>query len=313
MKVCFWGVRGSIPSCLSGEQIQSKISAAVQRITAKDIESEDARECFIAHLPEWIYGTVGGNTACVQLYADDGSQTILDAGSGIRVLGKKCPIPENKHYNLFFSHYHWDHIQGLPFFDAIYNPSVSIDIYTTFPAAERILREQMMRPYFPVGWNAFTKNITFHVVHPNEEFVVDGMKVNCCKMNHPGNSYSFSFESHNKKFVYATDVELTEEDYEKRNPKQKKVFENADMVVIDSQYTAEEAKIKEKWGHSAFCTAIDFAELWNIKQLYLFHHEPTYDDKKLNSILQAARWYANNITTTDTGINLAIEGKEIEL
>ena len=88
---------------------------------------------------------------------------------------------------------------------------------------------------------------------------------------------------------------------------------NADAIVIDSQYTVEEVYRKENWGHSSFCYAIDFAVYWNIKKVYLFHHEPAYDDKKLNSILEAARWYAQYINHSDIEIYLAKESQEIVL
>lgn len=313
MKIHFWGVRGSIPTGLTSQQIQTKITAAVERITPRDIESEDARERFLAKLPEWIFGTVGGNTACVELTGSDGSEIILDAGSGIRSMGKRV-LPENLHYDLFFSHFHWDHIQGLPFFDPIYNPAASFDIYSAFPGAEKILSEQMKAPYYPVTWSSLTKNIVFHTVVPGTPFTLhDGIHANSCKMFHPGNSYSFSFEENGKKFVYATDVELLNTDFGKRDDGRAQVFENADVLVFDSQYTAEEATVKEKWGHSAFCSAIDFAVSWHVKSIYLFHHEPVYDDKKIHSILQAARWYANYITHDDIKVYLAVEGQELEI
>ena len=101
MLVQFWGVRGSIPTCLTSQEIQKKISAVVQRITPEDIKDEDSRQRFVARLPDYLFGTVGGNTPCVQLISDSGKHFILDAGSGIRVLGKKAELPEDKHFNLF--------------------------------------------------------------------------------------------------------------------------------------------------------------------------------------------------------------------
>ena len=106
----FWGVRGSIPTPLTPQQIQTKITAVVQRITQKDIASEDARERFIASLPEWLYGTTGGNTPCVEVKTANGTEIVLDAGSGIRVLGKTGVKPADNHYNLLLSHFHWDHL-----------------------------------------------------------------------------------------------------------------------------------------------------------------------------------------------------------
>ncbi|MCR5401428.1 MAG: hypothetical protein K6E78_07500 [Treponema sp.] len=85
------------------------------------------------------------------------------------------------------------------------------------------------------------------------------------------------------------------------------------MLVLDSQYTVEESYKKVNWGHSAFCSAIDFAVKWNVKTLYLFHHEPVYDDKKLDSILTAARWYAKYIVHSDLKVFLSCEGLEFEV
>lgn len=312
MKIHFWGVRGSVPTPVTPEQIQAKITAAVQRITPKDIESEDARERFVTSLPSWLYGTAGGNTPCVEIKTEDGTEIILDAGSGLRVMGKNGVKPADNHYNLFLSHFHWDHLQGLPFFDAAYNPQTILDVYSAYPCAERLLRAQMARPFFPASFDTFTKNFRFHTISPGVQFTVGSLSVNCCRMSHPGNSYSFAFSENGKKFVYATDVELSQKDFD-RTPVRASVFENADCVVLDSQYTVAEAYQKENWGHSAFCYAIDFAVHWNIKSIYLFHHEPMYDDKKLNSILLAARWYAEYIEHADMKIYLATETSEILL
>ncbi len=308
----FWGVRGSIPSPLTPQQIQAKISAAVQRITQKDIETPDARERFIATLPKWIFGTAGGNTPCVELTLSQKDKFIFDAGTGLRAMGKYGQPPENSHFNLFFSHFHWDHIQGLPFFDYAYNPAYSFDIYSPFEDMEQYLKNQMIEPYYPVKWESFTKKINFHVLKPGVQKKINGATVDCVQMSHPGKSFAYAVTEDGSKFVYASDVELSPEDFEK-TPERKSVFENADVLILDSQYTVEEAAKKVNWGHSAFCYAIDFAVAWNIKKLYLFHHEPTYDDKKLSSILESARWYANYITKNSIKVYLSTEGMEIHL
>ena len=314
MIVKFWGVRGSIPSPVTPAQVQAKITAAIQRITQNDIKSPDSREKFIANLPSWIFGTTGGNTSCVELTSKDGTKILLDAGSGLREYGKKGKKPKDLHYHMIFSHFHWDHIQGLPFFDAAYNPKSVIDMYSAFENFEDFLRSQQKTPFFPpsAGFDSFTKNITFHKVSPFEPFKIGNLDVNLCKMNHPGSSYSFSFEENGKKFVYATDVEIQHEDLvidEEKSP----VFKDADVLVLDSQYTVEESYKKVNWGHSAFCSAIDFAVKWNVKTLYLFHHEPVYDDKKLDSILTAARWCAKYIVHSDLKVFLSCEGLEFEV
>lgn len=311
MIVHFWGVRGSIPTSITPNQIQSKIMAVVQRITADDIKNEETRSKFISSLPSWIFGTTGGNTPCVEIKTDN-TELIFDAGTGIRLLGKSNNQPEDKHYNIFFSHLHWDHIQGLPFFDPAYEKDVKIDIYYPENICEDFLRNQMTRPYYPVTFDSFTKNINFHNISNNNDIKIGDTIINFCKMNHPGGSYSYSIVSNGKKVVYATDVELRQKDFSLAQ-ENSKVFKDADCIILDSQYTVEEAYKKENWGHSAFCYAVDFAIHWNIKKLFLFHHEPNYDDKKINSILQSARWYAQHIQHSDIQIYISKEDMEIEL
>lgn len=313
LKVHFWGVRGSIPAPLLSSQIQAKINACVQRITPQDLESFDSREKFIANLPDWIYGTVGSNSPCLQLITNTGKEIILDAGSGIRVMGKNSQVPEDNHFSLFFSHFHWDHICGLPFFDFAFNPNIKIDVYSPFENAQEFLAQQMPSVnLFPVLWKDFSHNFYFHKLEAGKTYTIDGIQVTSCKVSHPGGSYSYSFEENSKKFVYATDFELMDMDGLNEQDLEK-VFMNADAVVLDSQYTLDEAREKEKWGHSAFCYAIDFAVKMNIKNVYLFHHDPTNDDKKLNSILHAAKWYASYISQNKINVELAIEGNDVIL
>ena len=311
MLIHFWGVRGSLPAPLSPQQVQSKIMAAVQRITADDIKDEEARARFVSSLPSWIFGTAGGNTSCVEVKSA-GNELIFDAGTGLRVLGKSGNLPKDKVYNFFFTHFHWDHIQGFPFFDAAYDPQSEFNIYSPDSNTKEILQEQMKTPYYPVPFSALTKNMNFMTLIPGNEINIGNTQIVCCPMSHPGTSYSYAVIEKNKKFVFATDIELQSKDFDS-SPIMEKVFKNADCIVIDSQYTAEEAYRKQNWGHSAFCYAVDFAIHWGIKNVYLFHHEPTYDDKKLYSIVQAARWYAQYIAHEDLNIELAKEDLEIQI
>ena len=312
MLVHFWGVRGSIPTPLTSQQIQSKIMAVVQRITADDLKSDKTRARFISNLPEWIYGTTGGNTACVEL-RDGDTEIILDAGSGIRAFGKSKNKSPAKHYHIFFSHFHWDHIQGLPFFDDAFNASSTIEVYSPFKEMKKYLEMQMTAPnLFPVPFSAFTPNFTFHTLSPEQEIEINGIKINMCRMKHPGDSYSYSFEKNGKKFVYATDVELEPEDFVETD-ECKKVFKDADAIVIDSQYTVLEHIAKKNWGHSAFCYAVDYANFWNIRKMYIFHHEPTYNDSDLNTTLQTSRQYATYVGHSDLEIYLAKEDLEIKI
>ena len=312
VNIHFWGVRGSIPTPLSTQQLRIKLISALQRIKPEDIVSEEAKEKFVSSLPWWINSTVGGNTPCIEVTLKSGTKLVFDAGSGMRVMGKFSDPPADGHYHLFMSHFHWDHIQGLPFFDASYNPTITFDVYSPFPDMKEYFAKQMIAPYYPVDFSAIEKHFNFHLVKPGDVISIGGADITCVKMAHPGDSYSYAVVEDSHKFVYATDTELSTKDFlgsEERSA----VFENADVMLIDCQYTVEEALRKVNWGHSAFCYAIDFAAAWNVKKMYMFHHEPTYDDRKLSTILDAALWYANYISGGTLDIAVACEGDSFDL
>jgi len=312
MLVRFWGVRGSIPSPLSASQLKSKISAVVERLRPCDLETPFSKERFLSSLPPWLFGTVGGNTPCVEVRTQNNDVLIFDAGSGIRELGiaasKEFPVP--RAYHIFFSHFHWDHIQGLPFFAPAYDPGCKLDFYSPVTELEKILRSQMLPPTFPVSMDVMAAKKDFH--HIDHEIRFSSTGVSYRKMNHPGASYSFSVTEGAKRFVYATDTELSSDDFLKTK-ENASFFDGTELLVIDSQYTLGEAIEKYNWGHSAFSMAVDFASTWGIKKLILFHHDPTYDDKKLFGIQQSARWYMEHMSIHGIEVSLATEGTEIRL
>ena len=313
MRIHFWGVRGSLPSPLLPSQIKSKISAILERITPGDLEGPESRERFLADLPPWLFGTVGGNSPCVAVQLDGNSESIVfDAGSGIRELGLASAKgkPKPSRYHIFFSHFHWDHIMGLPFFIPAYDPSVKLDFYSPKPYIESALQGQMTSPYFPVHMESMTSKKEFHTISGPLE--LPGASVSFRKMNHPGDSYSYKVDDGKHRFIYATDAELSANDFMK-NEENTAYFSEADLIVIDSQYTLGEAIEKYNWGHSAFSLAVDFAANWNIKHMVLFHHDPTYDDHKLLNILQSAKWYTERMNIKGIKISLAMEDMEIVL
>lgn len=312
MRIKLWGVRGSIPTPLTQDMVRAKIDAVVQRIDCQDLKDSDSRTRFLANLPKWLYGTVGGNSSCVEVQIDDENLIIFDAGTGIRSLGKKLISEKSKQIHLFFSHFHWDHIQGLPFFDPAYRSDTVLHIYSAQENAYDLLDAQMQETFFPVGLNTFTKNMHFHTVNENTKIEIGEARIACKKMYHPGDSYSFSIQSNNKTFVYATDVEILHTDFMKNNTTEL-FFKNADIALFDAQYTGLEAIEKENWGHSSFSKAIDFASFCDIKKILLFHHDPLYTDKKLYTILESALWYKEYTKNTDLEIELAIEGMEFTL
>jgi len=313
MNINFWGVRGSIPAPATPARIKSKISAILEQVTPDDIVDAESRERFMAMLPPWLFGTVGGNSPCISVTFDNLNECIVfDCGSGLREFGM-AQINDKKiisQYHIFLSHFHWDHLQGLPFFGPCYSPSNKIDFYSPVPDIQKILSGQMAHPYFPVTLDSMGSNKSYHLL--KNEIKIAGCTVSCKKMNHPGDSYSYCVNENGKRIIYATDVELTSGDFVK-NEKNIEYFNEADLIIIDCQYTLGEAIDKFNWGHSAFSLAVDFAANWNIKHMVMFHHDPAYDDHKLYGILQSARWYLERMNLKGIELTLAYEGLEITI
>jgi phosphoribosyl 1,2-cyclic phosphodiesterase len=313
MRIHFWGVRGSLPAPQQPSQIKSKISAIIERLTPEDLAGQENRERFMAGLPPWLFGAVGGNTPCITIRAEDSSDVLIfDAGSGIREMGvamfKEQPRPCQ--YHLFFSHFHWDHIQGLPFFGPAYDPSVGLNFYSPVAEIEQIIQSQMCPPLFPVRMDTMGSKKAFRVL--DGPLTIGDFGISYKSMNHPGGCYSYQVTDGKRRAIYATDTELTAVDFSK-DEENTRYFKDADLIIIDCQYTLGEAIEKYNWGHSAFSMAVDFAANWGIKHMVLFHHDPAYGDHKLYNMLQSARWYLERMNIKGIELTLATEGLEITL
>jgi phosphoribosyl 1,2-cyclic phosphodiesterase len=185
-----------------------------------------------------------------------------------------------------------------------------MDFYSPMKNLESALHGQMTSPYFPVHMESMGSKKKFHQL--SEPLQMGDLRIDYKKMNHPGDSYSYKITEGNKCFIFATDTELSANDFQKTG-ENTEYFENADCIVLDSQYTLGEAIEKYNWGHSAFSLAVDFAANWRIKHIILYHHDPTYDDRKLFNMLQSAIWYTERMGIKGIEITLALEGTEFTL
>lgn len=313
MTIRFWGVRGSHPRPLLPHEVQSKIASVVQRIRPHDLESPAARERFLAGLPPWLFGTTGGNTPCVEARLGDDTMVVFDAGSGIQALSAAMQRERRRvrEFHIFFTHFHYDHVQGLPFFVPAYDPNVKVRFYSPLPELEQNLKRHMQHPYFPITMDGKMSNLEFVTLDETPVRLGDA-QIRWRELNHPGRAFGYQIRENGRRFVHATDVELLESDFEK-TAENTRFFRGADMMILDTQYTLGEAIEKYNWGHSSFSLGVDFATAWEVKNLYLFHHEPLYNDKKLHKNLQSARWYANRLGNTSMQIYLSEEGAEVEV
>jgi len=266
----------------------------------------------LAKLPDYLFSTLGGNTACVEAISEEDCRIVFDAGTGIRNLGEEIMAQKKQAViHLFFSHFHWDHIQGFPFFGPAFNKMNTINLYSPNKDLKNILSGQMQEPYFPISLDSMSAQKNF-VELLGTGIQIGNVTIKHRAMSHPGGSYSYAIEEKGKKAIYSTDTELVSKDFD-RSPENEAYFKNADLLIIDAQYTLGEAIEKQYWGHSSFSLAADFAASWHIKRLVLFHHEPAYNDQKIGSILKSAEWYLKHIESKDIEVVLAREGSIIEV
>ena len=258
LQIKFWGVRGSIPS---GN-------------------------------PETA--GVGGNTTCVEIRCGD-ELIIIDTGTGIRNLGmalmKEMPIKGT----ILFSHVHWDHIQGFPFFSPFFVPGNEFRIFagTSLPTTiEEVLSQQMTPPCFPVKTELFGCKITYHDVKPGEVIEGDSYKIKLAPLYHPNGCYAYRIEHEGKTMVFSTDCEHYED---RPNTNLIELSQDADVLVYDAQYTEDEyyglnGQFPRKgWGHSTMREGVKVAKAANVKKLVLFHHDPSHDDNFVKQIEAESR------------------------
>ena len=235
----------------------------------------------------------GGNTPCVEVVFvnEDGSEKrmILDAGTGIRNLGLELTATKNKDkdFHIFLTHFHWDHVQGLPFFLPLYDKNATITFYSSRSPEllKEILWGQMMTPYFPVRFDDIAASVNFVKISETPMRFGEA-EMSCFCLTHPQGATGFKIVYAGKTVVYATDHEHGEAAADLRLLN---AARDADLLFYDSQYTPEEYPTRRGWGHGTWLEATKVAAEAQVKQLVLFHHDPSHDDVQMHRIVELAR------------------------
>lgn len=272
MQVRFWGVRGSTPTPL-----------------AENLK-------------------FGGNTSCVEICTPSGDCIIFDAGSGIRALGQRLlqeAAGEPIQANIFLTHFHWDHIQGLPFFAPIYGAKNDVTFHSgrTGRGLQETLEGQMAQPYFPVDLSQVAARRTFCEIDADSVLEIGGVAIRPFTLNHPQGASGYRIECGKSVVVYATD-------FEHGHPELDEVLlehaQDADILICDTQYTPKEYESHVGWGHSTWLNAARVARSAGAKQLVLFHHDPSHDDHTMARIQTEARSEFPNTAAAWEGLTAAL-------
>jgi phosphoribosyl 1,2-cyclic phosphodiesterase len=272
MMVRFWGVRGSTPTP----------------------QAENLR--------------YGGNTSCIEVRVN-GKIYVFDCGTGFRNLGKHLlsefadrPI----HAHVFISHFHWDHIQGIPFFSPLYEKRDSFFYFHSSnraPGLQHALEDQMSEPFFPVDMTEMAATRHFYGIE-EDRITFDGCVIHSKCLNHPQGCLGFRLETEDKVVVYATDNEPGSPEFDKNV---RELAQGADVLIYDAQYLPEEYEARKRgWGHSHWREAVNIVMESGAKELVLFHHDPDHDDNCIDSIVEAARNYYPRVRAAAEGMEIRV-------
>jgi phosphoribosyl 1,2-cyclic phosphodiesterase len=248
----------------------------------------------------------GGNTSCVEVRPGDGSIIILDAGTGIRQLGATLGPCQA---TLLLTHYHWDHVQGMPFFGPAYIPDSRIEVYgpeSCGMGPNDLLDAQMSMPYFPAV-PAQLAGVLSYAPTPAEPFRIGSATVRAGRVCHPSVTFGYRIEDEGSTVVYISDDEVDD-----ATPEQLRdiiaLARDADVLVHDCQYTEGEYPSHRGWGHSTPRMAVRLAHQAGVRHLVLFHHDPSHSDEQVEALAAEARALAG-----DLPISIAREGETLAI
>ncbi len=254
LKVKFWGVRGSI-ACPSPNHI-----------------------------------AFGGNTSCIEVSAG-GHRFILDAGTGIRNLGHWIFRKGPNHATILFSHTHWDHIIGFPFFSPAFHQDYEFKLLAGHLSEQgglhRVIAGQMSNPMFPVPLEAMRARLIFSDFKAGKHWSPSpGVVIRTAPLNHPNGATGYRIEHAGKAVCYVTDTE-----HVPGKPDQNilGLIEGADLVIYDSTYTDDEFPKKVGWGHSTWQEGVRLAQAANVRSLAIFPHDPDHEDRFMEQVETDAR------------------------
>jgi phosphoribosyl 1,2-cyclic phosphodiesterase len=261
----------------------------------------------------------GGNTPCLELTTRGGTRFILDCGTGLRMLSNSYTAQANGNglgAHVFVTHYHWDHIQGLPFFNPLYSPQNQFYFYSFRSdflgrdSLKRVLEAQMAVPYFPVDLSAMSAQREFTELAGGDKVIIGDSTVTACWLNHPQGCLGFRFDTPDGSIVYATDNEPGRREFDATLLE---LCTGANVLINDAQFKPEQLPARKGWGHSSWQESICLAKKAGVQNLILFHHDPDSTDKDLDENLRLAQKQFESVYMAAEGMVLKLEEGRMDM
>lgn len=317
MKIKFWGTRGSIPSPKRPIEEEEKIIKILQDFNSLDTSVEK----YLKDLPRHIKSGYGADTTCVQV-SENSKSFYIDAGSGLRHAGIElmsgyCAKGSGE-VHIYFTHFHWDHLLGLPFFIPLFIPGNTIHLYSADPFLEEAIRTIFKKPFFPVAYEHLGASIFFHSLRPRENNVINSISVTPYLLDHPDPCWGLKVTSKDgKTYSHCVDNEckrVSATDLDQDLP----LYQDLDLLYFDAQYTMQNLLEKVDWGHSSSFIGVDIAMRENIKKIIFTHHDPMNSDEQIEKMKKETKKYFQMMEKeikghTDLEWEFAYDGMEIEL
>jgi phosphoribosyl 1,2-cyclic phosphodiesterase len=233
----------------------------------------------------------GGNTSCVEI-SSAGQRLIIDGGTGIRVLGDElmqgpCGLGQGE-VHLLFTHFHWDHLMGLPFFAPFFVQGNKVHVYSVEPELHAVFQTLFRKPYFPVELSQLKAQIIYHQLSPRQPRQWGDLSVTPYRLDHPDPCWGFKVEQGGRAFSYCVDTECTrvsQADLGLDLP----LYQGIDTMIFDAQYTPSEVGEKLNWGHATASRGLEIALREKMRRVIFVHHDPASSDQKIAAAESQAR------------------------